>query len=235
MGLSFRGPALFLAGLLLSASGLSAQEQIAGYTVISEALDSAGLTARLRELPELPTRKRALVKISFAASGEADSVEVRTLDRVSPEMRPLLLEAVWANVRTLAPDTTRRSTLIALATGKRVSLSAPEARVPVLRNAAAITRIINAFARKNGEMFVDGSKTAMVQFVLSPEGRAEQIRLLRSTGTVAIDQEALRVAGLFRFLPALIEGEPVPVNVTLPIMFARHPPHHVQSVDPLIR
>ncbi|HEX8271754.1 MAG TPA: energy transducer TonB [Longimicrobiaceae bacterium] len=219
---------LAAAFLLAAAPGLHAQHPADSllwaryrHVSVSEALDSAGLVARLRELPEPPTGKRALVHVKFSASGQVDSVAVRTGDRVAPEHLPALEAAIRASARTQPADTLLRWTSLALRTGKRVSLSGPEEQKPVLLNARAVERAVSVFARRNSALLADGPKGVMVKFVVTRDGRTEDARVELSSGVAAVDAAALDVAGTMRFDPAKIEGEPVPVLVQMPIAFFR--------------
>lgn len=60
---------------------------------------------------------------------------------------------------------------------------------------------------------------ALVQFVVGETGRPEQISILRSTGSIQLDVEAIRVVGTGRFRPGRKDGEAVPVVLTLPVTF----------------
>ncbi|MEW5928481.1 MAG: energy transducer TonB [Gemmatimonadota bacterium] len=217
---------LLAAGMLLAVPRLHAQAPAdslprSRHIAISEALDSAGLAARLRELPELPTRKRAVVEVGFAASGQVDSVTVRSKDRVAPEHLPALEEAIRASLRTQPTDTLRRWTWLALRTGRRVSLSEPETNKPMLANARAVQRVVSEFERRNRDLLGDGPRTVMVRFVVGRDGRPEAASVDGSSGMEAVDAAALKVAATMRFETAKVEGEPVPVLVQLPISFSR--------------
>jgi TonB family protein len=226
MTIPLRNCLLLLAGTLAAAPRLHAQAPAdskprSRSIAISQAVDSAGLVARLRELPEPPTAKRAVVNISFSASGEVDSVTVRSKSRVAPELLPALEEAVRASLRPQPADTLRRWSLLAVRTGKRVSLSRPEEQKPRLSNASQVGREVSGFARRNSSLLADGPKAVMVQFWVTTDGRTEAAKVDLSSGVAAVDAAALDIAGIMRFDPAEIEGEPVPVLVQLPITFFR--------------
>ena len=61
--------------------------------------------------------------------------------------------------------------------------------------------------------------TAQVYFLLDDTGAVHDYRIERSSAHPALDAAALRVAGVYRFAPALNRGEPVPVWVSFPITF----------------
>ncbi len=60
---------------------------------------------------------------------------------------------------------------------------------------------------------------AVVQFVVSPEGKAVEVRVLDSSGTYALDHEAQRVIRKTNWRPGMKDGEPVRVQVSLPVTF----------------
>jgi len=61
--------------------------------------------------------------------------------------------------------------------------------------------------------------TVRVYFFIDEEGRVAQTRVDDSSGHAALDDAALRVAGAFRFTPALNKDKKVPVWVSFPITF----------------
>lgn len=61
--------------------------------------------------------------------------------------------------------------------------------------------------------------TATVWFLLSAEGVVEETRINESTGHEPLDAAALRVADVFRFSPGSLEGDGVPVWISLAITF----------------
>lgn len=58
---------------------------------------------------------------------------------------------------------------------------------------------------------------------VDPEGWVRHIRLARSSGHETLDAAALEVGARFRFSPARVGGEAVPVWMTLPIGFRTVP------------
>ncbi|HEV2149649.1 MAG TPA: energy transducer TonB [Longimicrobiaceae bacterium] len=212
-------PLGFIALALLLLGGTTAAAQERRPLGISEAVDSAGLVAKLGALPALPTGKRAVINVYFSNSGEPDSVGVMTESRVSPEVRPGLLEAVRSSLRMLPADTADRGIMLALTTGSRAVLTRPTESPPQVTNTSSINRLIDDFSRKHRAELSGETRTAMLKFLINTEGRAEQAEILRSSGLSAVDAEAVRIAGLFRFRPGMFEGHSVPVLVTMPITF----------------
>lgn len=60
---------------------------------------------------------------------------------------------------------------------------------------------------------------AIIQFVVSPAGKAVGVRVLSSSGTRALDHEAQRVVRETDWRPGMKDGEPVRVQMVLPINF----------------
>ena len=60
----------------------------------------------------------------------------------------------------------------------------------------------------------------VVWFYMSETGQVLDSRISESSGQVALDEAALRVADVFQFTPAMNRGEPVSVWIQLPITFA---------------
>lgn len=61
--------------------------------------------------------------------------------------------------------------------------------------------------------------TAQVHLYITARGRVASVRIDRSSGHEALDDAALRVAEVVRFSPALRDGEPVAVWISLPFTF----------------
>lgn len=61
--------------------------------------------------------------------------------------------------------------------------------------------------------------TVRVYFFIDEEGRVQDYRIDESSGHQALDDAALRVAGVFRFRPALNRDDPTAVWVQFPITF----------------
>jgi TonB family protein len=59
----------------------------------------------------------------------------------------------------------------------------------------------------------------LVHFFIDEAGVVQYTQVAHSSGHAALDAAALRVAGVFRFSPAMNEAEPVPVWIALPITF----------------
>ena len=85
--------------------------------------------------------------------------------------------------------------------------------------------VVQAMAREYPPLLREAGVggTVRVYFFINAEGEVERTRLDQSSGHEALDQAALRVAGVYRFEPALNGDEPVPVWVSFPISFQTRP------------
>jgi protein TonB len=64
------------------------------------------------------------------------------------------------------------------------------------------------------------SGVVIVRFVVSPEGKISNARVIRGLGS-GCDEEALRLVSTFPpWIPGEFNGRPVPVEFTLPIKFS---------------
>jgi TonB family protein len=63
------------------------------------------------------------------------------------------------------------------------------------------------------------TKTVQIKMIVATDGSTDDVRVGRSSGDLALNRVARRIAGQMRFTPATIEGIAVPVSVTMPISF----------------
>lgn len=60
----------------------------------------------------------------------------------------------------------------------------------------------------------------LLEVIVAPDGRATDVRVLRSSGHVPLDESATRtVRAAWRFIPGVHDGRPVESRVTVPIRF----------------
>lgn len=61
---------------------------------------------------------------------------------------------------------------------------------------------------------------AIVEFVINKDGSVVEVEILRTTGDGILDEEAVRVVKLLpKFKPAIKDGKPIRVKMTIPINF----------------
>jgi protein TonB len=62
--------------------------------------------------------------------------------------------------------------------------------------------------------------TVVVECVVRPDGTVGDVRVLKSLDTAyGLDEEAVKATRQWRFIPGARNGKPVPVLVTLELMF----------------
>ncbi len=89
----------------------------------------------------------------------------------------------------------------------------PHARDP----GQVLDEIDDAYPGELREAGVGG--TAVLHVLIDERGRVRKTRVARGSGRTALDAAAREVMAGTRFMPARLEGEPVPVWVQLPITF----------------
>lgn len=89
---------------------------------------------------------------------------------------------------------------------------------PTLRNMSEVRQaLIREYPAELREEGIGGSVT--VWFCISAQGRVQDMRINESSGLEALDEAAMRVAGVYDFEPAMNRTERVTVWVSLPITF----------------
>jgi TonB family protein len=98
-------------------------------------------------------------------------------------------------------------------------------RRPSLRNGEAIsswmTNLYPPSAQMEGRV-----RTAVILFMSQPDGTANPVRILRSSGRADLDQATLQMARDFRFFPGIHRGCEVTVLTEMPVTWnpAARPP-----------
>jgi len=94
----------------------------------------------------------------------------------------------------------------------------PYTVAPDIRNRREVER---ALQREYPPLLRDAGigGTVQVWFFINEEGLVQDTRVNESSGHSALDDAAIKVAGIFRFSPALNRDKKVPVWVSMPITF----------------
>ena len=89
---------------------------------------------------------------------------------------------------------------------------------PDLVNETAVMRALEReYPRTLRDAGIGG--TVNVRFFIDAEGVVRRVLVANPSGHERLDSAALRVARVFRFTPALDEGEPVPAWIAIPVTF----------------
>jgi len=185
-----------------------------------ESLKASGVSGTVKVRFVVDARGRALAPRVAEASGHAalDSAALRAAEgmRFVPAHRGGEPQPVWVEIPVsfVAPPpppavAALDSTVYEMGPGDR--------REPELLNHEAVGRTVSrAYPRALRETGQGG--TATVTFIVDREGRPGRIEVLRSTHPELVPA-ARSVASTMRFRPAQLDGLPVAVRVTLPIVF----------------
>ena len=160
------------------------------------------------ELPpdvEIPPEPKAISRPQqpVIASTEIDrdiTMGLTTLDAYEPEDLPP------------PPDMTENRTLASAPTFTPMTVR------PGMKNRA---EVMEALEREYPSLLRDAGigGTVLVWFFIDETGVVQQTRVHTSSGHKALDDSALKVAGVVRFTPALNRDKRVPVWISLPITF----------------
>jgi protein TonB len=62
--------------------------------------------------------------------------------------------------------------------------------------------------------------TVLLECIVRPDGTVTDVQVLRSLdSTFGLDQEAIKAAQKWRFRPGTLQGQPVPVLITIELQF----------------
>lgn len=227
--------ALVWAALLLAgfAAPLRAQNAAGPPLRIGEYLDTAALRTALAALPPMEAEKRmSRVFLLVFDSVDKPLRAIPAVPRVMPKhyfdaVRPL----VQAALRPVDPRRYEPERLILVETGNpaRVVEIFPPRRWPRVTNSNELSAELGHASHELGKAdstLAGNMLTAVVEMDVNEEGVMTASCIRRSTGFAAVDEMVLRLVTRLRFAPMLLDGEPVPSAVSLPIHieFARRKP-----------
>lgn len=222
--------ALLLGGF---AAPLRAQNAAGPPLRIGEYLDTAALRTELAALPPMEAEKRmSRVFLLVFDSVDKPLRAIPAVPRVMPQhyleaVRPL----VQAALRPVDPRRYDPERLILVETGNpaRVVEIFPPRRWPRVTNSHEISAALGHASHALGKAdstLAGSTLTAIVEMDVSEEGVMTEPCIRRSTGFAAVDEVMLQSLVRLRFAPMLLDGEPVPSRVSLPlhIEFAHRKP-----------
>jgi len=147
-------------------------------------------------------------------------------ETISRPATPVVAEANIDEDITIAPTTFEDNPVENLPpppedSGGDISASptfTPFTVAPDIRNRTEVQR---ALQREYPPLLRDAGigGTVQVWFFIDENGRVQDTRVNQSSGHTALDDAAIKVAGVFQFSPALNRDKKVPVWVSLPITF----------------
>lgn len=187
--------AAFAAGLLLSALlwfGKRGEPTAAAPTAVTTPADAADAAAGGLPAPQ-PTGSADPGGASGMEEADPDAPPPRLVERAPAQEAPVDAPAFADGEETAtAADTTRAP----------VAVETPAPRYP----SAALRR------GDSGEV--------LLQVRVGADGNAQDVEVVRSSNSRALDRAAVAAVRRWRFQPALREGQPVPGMVQVPIVFS---------------
>ena len=189
-------------------------------------LDSAALHAALARLPGMRAEKRVahVFRIAFDSTG-APKPPVAVVPAAMPAAyREAVAPLLTAALRPIAPRLGGWETLLLVEAGAapRIEFVELPQRSPSVANLAVLGDHLYEAAQRM--MRADGTlagtqASVRLSLRVGEDGRAADPRIASSSGIPKVDEAALGAVPTMRFRPALIDGEPVPSRVVLPVRF----------------
>lgn len=196
-----------------------------------EIVDSAALHRALADRVEAWSEQgHAVFHLAWDSVGAPSETEV--IDATLPETRISELSELLHQNRRPSPERpdaeriTRARFRIDVSPDARMRVGWTTACPPVLRNRAAVTRALDAAVEaapsrvledvRDGQI-VPVVRQAVIYIFLDEEGVPIRTEVEDGSGHPATDQIALKIGAVMRFEPALENGRPVKVWVSMPV------------------
>lgn len=193
---------------------------------VSVLLDTGAVRRALLLLPENAERRRSTrtYVVSYDTAGAPRRVVLAAPDVAPDEERDAIIAALRAGMRPIPPRRPGPTVQLLVTTGAG-------ARVEVVRleeqpvRVADLLRLRRQLEREASDLVsADESllgRTLRVRIALRVRvsGEVEEAWVEVSSGDAAIDAAALRIAGVTRFTPAILDGDLVPARAVLPLTF----------------
>ena len=224
--------AMLLATTLLATSA-AAHAQVAPPTAADTAppsvqayLDSAALHAALVQLAPSPATRRIahVFRVEFDSAGRPRAAHAAAPRVMARAYRDAVAPLVTAALRPIDPRPDGRQVLLLVEAGaspRIAEITLPQQR-PSVANLGRLGHVLHEEAQAivNADTTLLGRElTARVSMRVDEDGIASLAAIERSSGRADVDAAALRATRIIRLRPALLDGEPVPVRVVLPIRF----------------
>lgn len=189
-------------------------------------LDSAALHAALARLhaPRAGKRTERVFLVTFDSAGQPRPVRA-AVPRAMPEgYRDAVTPLIQAALRPMAPiqGGWQAMLLVEAGTAPRIEQVFLPQRQPSVANMPALNAALYEHAQRlvNDDGDLEGRECLVhVALRVDEDGIATPQGIARSSGNRAVDDAALRAVRVVRFHPALLDEEPAPARVILPIRF----------------
>ena len=222
---------LFVALISVIPTFLPAQRPPRGFAVritprMHAFLDSISLHSALTALPASPAEKRTsrVFLIEFDSSGAPRPV-VPAVPRVMPaDYRDAVAPLIQAALRPIVPSRAGWRSLILVDAGAKPRIEEVRLAVqdPRVANPHALERVLFDHARRlvnEDTTLVGRTFRVHIAMQVDEDGVASTSGISLSSDIPAVDSTALVAVRVIRFHPGLIDDEPAPARVVLPIRF----------------
>ena len=221
-----------LAALIpIVATPLPAQRPPRGFAVritprMHAFLDSISLHSALAALPSSPAEKRTsrVFVVEFDSTGKAQPV-LPAVPRAMPAgYRDAVAPLVQAALRPIAPSRNGWRSLILVDAGKEPRIE--EVRLPIREPRVANQHALEQALFEQAQRLVNQDTTLVgrtfrvhIAMRVDEDGVASSSGISLSSDVAAVDSAALVAVRVIRFHPGLLDEEPAPARVVLPIRF----------------
>jgi hypothetical protein len=205
---------------LASGQRCYAEEPSERRAVLSDLVDLAALEAALADVPLLARAAGDTTAFMVHYDSLGAPGEVRWFH---PEASREEREFVAATIRRhlnprAAPGSHASALLIRTAPVQVIAWNFSFSCAPFLQNRDEITRRLRAVAGRAERL-----ENAVMRFLIDGDGRILERSFTRTTLSPALDREIHEILGAARFLPALLEGHPIPVWLSFPVSLSTRP------------
>lgn len=192
---------------------------------LAVALDSAATVERLRRIPSDTGPSGAFIyRVWFSTrTGAVDSVAAIRFGAPPRSGAAAVREALTAGARRVDPSDSAGMLEVVAVPGERPTLREVISSPPRVLNGRDVTRGLTRFtrtyARANPRRHPHAVVVVMMKMRVDAAGIPGAVTVFAPSGDPALNAQALDAAPRLRFSPAILESQPVPVWITVPVIF----------------
>ena len=209
-----------------SATAAAAVAAVAAPPRMSAFLDSAALHAALARVPAPRARRRIerVFVVTFDSAGQPQPVKPAAPRAMPAGYRDTVGPLLQAALRPIAPRRGGWPSLLLVQTGSTPAVADVQLprRMPAVANMSALQRALYDASQELlavDDALVGREFPLRIAMRVDEDGIATPTGIAVSSGVRAVDDAALGAMRVIRFRPELLDDEPVPSRVVLPIRF----------------